>query len=78
MAVLTFDESDFLKEHRHSADHFGIIVAVPEPDFDAQARRIDRKIRDRIRKFGTLRGQWLVAKPDPQKSRKRRKDRRRK
>jgi len=45
-AVLTLNRLDFLKLHRQSASHSGIIVCTVDPDFDAQATRIHEAIHE--------------------------------
>jgi predicted nuclease of predicted toxin-antitoxin system len=40
-AVLTLNRKDFLRLHRATPDHAGIVVCTFDPDFDRQASRID-------------------------------------
>ncbi|MBI4606927.1 MAG: DUF5615 family PIN-like protein [Planctomycetes bacterium] len=42
--VLTLNRRDFVRLHRESQDHHGIIVCTEDPDFDAQADRIHQAI----------------------------------
>jgi hypothetical protein len=54
-AVLTLNRKHFVKLHRSSADHAGIIVCSFDLDFDGQAERI----RAAIGKQSSLAGQLL-------------------
>ncbi|HEX6985012.1 MAG TPA: DUF5615 family PIN-like protein, partial [Planctomycetaceae bacterium] len=44
-AVLTLNRRDFLRLHRLRPDHAGIVICTFDPDFDAQASRIDSALR---------------------------------
>jgi hypothetical protein len=50
-AVLTLNRRHFVRLHRLTSDHFGIVVCTYDPDFVALADRID----DTIRSSGELR-----------------------
>ena len=54
-AVLTLNRRDFLRLHRASQAHAGIIVCTEDPDIEGQASRIDAAIQG----AGTLEGQVL-------------------
>ena len=43
-AVITLNRRHFIRLHRESANHAGIIVCKFDPDFTAQARRIHEAI----------------------------------
>ncbi len=43
-AVVTLNRRDFIKLHRHSPAHAGIIVCTQDPDIDGQADRIHQAI----------------------------------
>jgi hypothetical protein len=43
-AVVTFNRRDFIRLHRHSPAHAGIIVCTDDPDSAALALRIDQVI----------------------------------
>ncbi len=45
-AVLTFNRKHFIRLHRGMPEHQGIIVCTYDPDFEAQAARIDAAIRE--------------------------------
>jgi hypothetical protein len=60
-AVLTFNRRDFLRLHRQSAAHAGIIVCTTDPNVVALAARIDQ----RIRTAGPLAGQCLRINRPP-------------
>ena len=44
MAVLTFNRRDFIRLHRQSAAHAGIVVCSRDADVSALAHRVDRAI----------------------------------
>lgn len=44
-AVLTINRRDFIRLHRQSSDHAGIIVCTQDGDISGQAERIDEAIR---------------------------------
>ena len=46
LAVLTTNESDFLKLHQNFPGHYGILIIKSEDDVRAQARRIDNKLKE--------------------------------
>ncbi len=54
-AVLTLNRRDFIRLHRSSQEHAGIIVCSEELDVEAQAARIDAAIVQ----AGSLRAQLL-------------------
>jgi hypothetical protein len=60
-AVLTFNRRDFLRLHRRSAAHAGIIVCTDDPDPAALAARIDQAIAA----AGALAGQCLRVNRPP-------------
>jgi Domain of unknown function (DUF5615) len=43
-AVLTLNRQDFIRLHRNSSDHFGIIVCTNDTDRTRMATRIDEAI----------------------------------
>lgn len=43
-AVLTLNRLHFLRLHRQSPGHFGLVVCTFDPDFDRQARRIHEAV----------------------------------
>ena len=44
-AVLTINRKHFIRLHRQSSEHAGIIVCTFDPDFIGQAGRIDRELQ---------------------------------
>lgn len=54
-AVLTLNRLHFIRLHRHSANHAGIVVCTFDPDFSGQAERIHQAIAE----AGVLTGQLL-------------------
>lgn len=44
-AVLTHNRQDFIRLHRHHADHHGIIVCTVDADFPALAARIHAQLQ---------------------------------
>ena len=54
-AVVTINRRDFIRLHKQSAEHAGIIVCTADPDFAGQAQRI----HDAIQKAGDLHGQLI-------------------
>lgn len=54
-ALLTLNRLHFIRLHQKHSGHAGIIVCTFDPDFDSQARRIDRAISD----CASLAGQLL-------------------
>lgn len=60
-AVLTLNRRDFIRLHRISAEHAGIVVCTQDGDVAAQARRID----DAVRQVGELAGQLLRVNRAP-------------
>ena len=61
-AVLTINRRDFIRLHRQSSDHSGIIICTQDSDVSGQAARIDETIRS----LKTVTGQ-LVRVNRPQK-----------
>lgn len=53
-AVLTINRRDFIRLHRQSAEHAGIIVCTQDGDVSGQAERIDRAIRSAKELSGQL------------------------
>jgi predicted nuclease of predicted toxin-antitoxin system len=43
-AVITLNRRDFIRLHRHTAEHFGIIVCTNDPDRIRMATRINEAI----------------------------------
>jgi predicted nuclease of predicted toxin-antitoxin system len=43
-AVITLNRQDFIRLHRHTADHFGIIICTNDTDRTRMATRIDEAI----------------------------------
>lgn len=54
-AVVTLNRKDFLRLHRETPRHAGIVVCTFDLDFFRQARRIDRVLRE----LGDLTGKIL-------------------
>ncbi len=54
-AVLTINRRDFIRLHRKSSQHAGIIICTQDSDVLGQAARVD----DAIRSAGELSGQLL-------------------
>jgi len=52
--LLTLNRRHFIKLHNQNPDHSGIIVCSFDPDFNAQAVRIDKAIRDNADMKGKL------------------------
>jgi hypothetical protein len=44
-AVLTHNRKDFVRLHKQGVSHRGILVVTNDPDFIANARRIDSAIQ---------------------------------
>ncbi len=44
-AVLTINRKHFIRLHKTAPDHAGIVVCTFDPDFEAQAGRIDQAAR---------------------------------
>ncbi len=44
-ALLTTNRKHFIRLHNASSIHYGIVVCTFDPDFEGQARRIDRAVR---------------------------------
>lgn len=61
-AVLTINRRDFIRLHRQSPDHAGIIICTQDSDISGQAMRIDEAIRS----LKTATGQ-LIRVNRPQK-----------
>lgn len=53
-ALLTLNRLHFIRLHRKSAEHAGIIVCTYDPNFEGQANRIHRVISDRPSLAGQL------------------------
>lgn len=53
-AVLTFNRKHFIRLHREAPEHYGIIVCTYDPDFAAQAARIDVAVREQPELSGIL------------------------
>ena len=53
-AVLTLNRKDFIRLHRRSASHGGIIVCTFDLDFDALANRVRLAIKDEKELRGKL------------------------
>jgi len=60
--VLTINRRDFIRLHRQSSDHAGIIICTQDSDVSGQAARIDEAIRS----LKTVTGQ-LIRVNRPQK-----------
>ena len=59
-AMLTLNRKHFIRLHRENPQHSGVIVCTFDPDFDAQADRIEQALAA----SGTLTGQLLrVTRP---------------
>ena len=43
-AVLTLNRKDFIRLHRESAEHAGIVVCTFDPDFSGQAKRVHEAV----------------------------------
>jgi hypothetical protein len=54
-AVITINRRDFIRLHKQSAQHAGIIVCTADTDFRGQAQRI----HDAIQRAGDLRGELI-------------------
>jgi predicted nuclease of predicted toxin-antitoxin system len=54
-AVLTYNRKDFIRLHKKTTNHAGIIVCSQDDDFAAMARRIDNAIKP----FSTLHGKLI-------------------
>lgn len=52
--VLTINRKHFIRLHRTSPEHSGIVVCTFDPDFEAQAGRIDQAARARESLEGEL------------------------
>ena len=63
-ALLTLNRRHFIRLHRQTTDHAGIIACTFDPDFSGQARRIDAVIRS----MGDLRSQLLRVNRLPPQS----------
>ena len=64
-AVLTLNRRDFIKLHRRSAEHAGIIVCTQDADVQGQAERVHAAIQS----CGSLKGQLLrVNRPQTQRT----------
>lgn len=61
--LLTLNRKHFIRLHRASMDHPGIIVCTFDPDFPALASRVDAVIRVEARMEGQL---VRVNRPHPQ------------
>ena len=53
-AVLTLNRKDFMRLHRESAEHAGIIVCTFDPNFSAQAARIHKALDEQPDLAGQL------------------------
>jgi hypothetical protein len=53
-AVLTLNRSDFMRLHRDTPQHSGIIVCTVDEDFERQAARIHDAIKDQFLLSGQL------------------------
>ncbi len=61
--VLTINRRDFIRLHRQSSTHAGIIVCTQDDDVMGQARRID----EAIRVMSSLAGQLIRVNRPPNK-----------
>lgn len=73
LALLTSNESDFVRLHGEQPGHYGVLVVENEDDVLVQARRID----DALKEAGDIRGRlvWLTRSataPPTKKLRKKR------
>ena len=60
-AIVTHNRKDFIRLHRASADHAGVVVCTFDADFERQAGRIS----DALKLVSELRGQLIrVNRPD--------------
>jgi hypothetical protein len=53
-ALATLNRLDFFRLHRDHPDHAGILACTLDPDFAAQAERIDAVLRDELDLRGRL------------------------
>ncbi len=53
-AVLTINRKHFIRLHQTSPDHSGIVVCTFDPDFEAQAGRIDQAAGSKDTLIGKL------------------------
>ena len=61
-AILTLNRKDFIRLHRLTPDHFGIVVCTVDPDFGGQAIRI----HEAVEASGDLSGQLIrINRPNP-------------
>jgi predicted nuclease of predicted toxin-antitoxin system len=53
-SILTINKSDFVRLHRHSGNHFGIVVCSSNRNWEQFAARIDEAVKTEVSLQGKL------------------------